>query len=270
MNEAKLNEIIAAAEKAAAEVKSLSDLESRAEAVIDSSMNADAYRGVCNAMGKHVFGYYGQIQQKELDEYWSKRDDIVYAHGSIGYVGRENVYNYYTGMTEAIKARGRRIIKETRSEDVPEDIGPGYKVMNMLMSPYVEIAADGKSAKGEWMAYSYMTNLSDSGKPDPMMVLSRYAGEFVLESGQWKILRRTDYVEGMLKMAPAGGAPGGPPPGGDPTSSLEQMKLEGVKLLTQMESKWSQSNPEPHIPEPYQSMCSEISYCQVAFDPENA
>lgn len=273
--EARIKELIAGAEIAVSEVKSLEDVGARADMVLDRAKKADAYRGICNAMGKHVFGYYGQIQQKELEEYWSSREDIVYAHGNIGYVGRENVYNYYTGMTDAIKARGREIIKNTRKEEVPDDIGPGYKVMNMLTSPYVEIAADGQSAKGVWMAVSYMTSLDQQGRADPAMALSRYSGEFVLEEGRWKLLRRTDYVEGILKDAPSdgpggpGGPPGGsPPPGGGPATSAAQMREEGIKLLTQMDSKWSQSNPEPHIPEPYETMCDEISYCRVAFDPE--
>ena len=77
------------AAKAAAKTESaaLNALRQQAEA-------ADDYRQIMNAMGKHVFGYYGQLQEEELEKYWSKRDDIVYAHGSMAYYGRENVYNY--------------------------------------------------------------------------------------------------------------------------------------------------------------------------------
>ena len=67
-------------------------------------------------MGKHVFGYYGQLQEEELEKYWSKRDDIVYAHGSMAYYGRENVYNYYTGMTSAMKAQGRAVAEKFYGE----------------------------------------------------------------------------------------------------------------------------------------------------------
>lgn len=269
MSNAKCREIISMIEKTAAQLESFPDLRSQANAILEQASRADAYRGVCNAMGKHVFGNYGQIQKKELEEYWSKRDDIAYAHNSVGYVGRECVYNHYVNASESEKARRRSIIRDTRNEDVPDDIGPGHKAMNMLMSPYVEISADGNSAKGVWMVYSYTTDLNEDGKTESSTVLSRYTGEFVLEDGEWKILRRCDYVEGILKMKPAGGPPpGGPPPGGDPSSSADQMRQEGIKMLTQMDSKWSQSNPEPHIPQPYKTMCSEISYCQVAFDPE--
>ena len=140
--------VTAALEAAKAAVKTesaaLNVLRQQAEA-------ADDYRQIMNAMGKHVFGYYGQLQEEELEKYWSKRDDIVYAHGSMAYYGRENVYNYYTGMTSAMKAQGRAVAEKFYGEKFDPQYGPGYKVMNMLLSPYVEIAKDRQTARGVWI-----------------------------------------------------------------------------------------------------------------------
>ena len=58
--------VTAALEAAKAAVKTesaaLNVLRQQAEA-------ADDYRQIMNAMGKHVFGYYGQLQEEELEKY---------------------------------------------------------------------------------------------------------------------------------------------------------------------------------------------------------
>jgi len=238
-------------------------LASRAEA-------ADDYRQIMNAMGSHVFGYYGQIQQEELEKYWSKRDDIVYAHGSMAYYGRVNVFNYYTGMTKAMKDQGREIAREFYGQEFDPEYGPGYKVMNMLLSPYVEIAADRQTARGVFMAYAYMTHLDrETGKPDTSLGLSRYSCEFIREDGQWKIWHRVDHMECGLKYKGLG-AMMPPLPAGDKAGPpMPMIQYVGQKTLRQMSDTGSPcepSYPEPRIPEPYETWTEAESYIVVEHD----
>lgn len=239
------------------------------------AVEADDYRQIMNAMGKHVFGYYGQIQEEELEKYWSKRDDIVYAHGSMAYYDRENVYNYYTGMTTALKEQGRQVAEKFYGQKFDAQYGPGYKVMNMLLSPYIEIARDRQTARGVWMAYAYMSHLNqETGKPDTSLGLSRYSAEFIREDGQWKIWHRVDHVEcglqyqGMGSMMP-------PLPKGDkkvdgPSSPpMPAIQYVGQKTLTQRSgtnSPCEPSYPEPKIPEPYETWAEENSYIVIECD----
>lgn len=256
--------------------KRLSLLEEKADA-------ADDYRQIMNAMSKHVFGYYGQIQEQELEKYWSGRDDIVYAHGNMAYYGKRDVYNYYLGMTSALKEKGREIVKRVYDKDVPEDEGPGYKVMNMLLSPYVEIAADRKTARGIWMAYAYMTHLKDDGTPEPSLALSRYGAEFIKEDGQWKLWHRVDYMEcgleypglGMMGGPPPAGDKDGPgnaggPPGGGSPNGVTHIQYAGQKTLKQRSgggmAPYEAAYPEPRIPEPYETWKQEDSYIVVEHD----
>lgn len=276
----RLRTLISAAETTASGLKdlSLSDKASRLEA---AAVEADDYRQIMNAMSKHVFGYYGQIQQQELSKYWSKRDDIVYAHGSMAYYGKPDVYNYYLGMTAALKEKGRDIVKRVYNKELPEDEGPGYKVMNMLLSPYVEIAADRKTARGIWMAYSYMTHLKDDGTPEPSLALARYGAEFIKEDGEWKLWHRVDYMEcglehpgtGMMGgPPPSEDGPGGPPGGkpGTPPHGVANMNYAGQKTLRQRSgggmAPYEASYPEPRIPEPYETWTEENSYIVIESD----
>ena len=237
---------------------------------------ADDYRQIMNAMGKHVFGYYGPIQEKELEQYWSKREDIVYAHGSMAYYGRENVYNYYTGMTEALKQQGREVAEKFYGQKIDDQSGPGYKVMNILLSPYVEIAGDRQTARGVWMAFSYMTHLDrETGRPDTSLGLARYSAEFIREDGQWKLWHRVDHVEcGLAYLGPGAMIPptmpkdqqSGPNSGGPPIPKLQYI---GQKTLVQCSGTnvpWEPSYPEPRIPEPYETWTPERSYIVVECD----
>ena len=243
------------------------------DAYYQEAVEADDYRQIMNAIGKHVFGYYGQIQEEELDKYWSKRDDIVYAHGSMAYYGRENVYNYYTGMTAAMKQSGRETAEKFYGKQFDPQFGPGYKVMNMILSPYVEIAKDRQTARGVFMAFAYMTHLNpDTGKPDTSLGLSRYSCEFIREDGQWKLWHRVDHVVcgleylGMGAMMPP---QKGGKQSGAPQAPIPAMQYTGQKTLSQRSGSnapYEPSYPEPKIPEPYDTWTIENSYIVVECD----
>ncbi len=264
----------AALEKAQAAAKTTPD---QVQDLTERAKAADDYRQIMNAMGKHVFGYYGQIQEEELEKYWSKRDDIVYAHGSMAYYGRENVYNYYTGMTAAMKAQGREVAKRVFGQEFEPQYGPGYKVMNMLLSPYIEIAADRQTARGVWMAYAYMTHLDrETGRPDTSLGLSRYSCEFIREDDQWKLWHRVDHVECGLAYDSMGAMMPPPPKGDDgpgrsggPGPAAPAIAYVGQKTLYQKSgsnSPCEPSYPEPAIPEPYETWTEADSYIVVECD----
>lgn len=266
-----LTRVYAAMDAAKAAVKTDS---AEMAALQKRAVEADDYRQIMNAMGKHVFGYYGQIQDEELEKYWSKRDDIVYAHGSMAYYGKQDVYNYYTGMTATLKAQGREVAEEYYGQKFDPQYGPGYKVMNMLLSPYIEIAKDRQTARGVWMAYAYMSHLKkETGKPETSLGLSRYSAEFIKEDGQWKIWHRVDHVEcgleyqgmGAMMPPPKGGKPGKPDShGGEPP--MPTIQYVGQKTLVQRSgsnSPCEPSYPEPRIPTPYDTWTEESSYIVV-------
>ena len=263
--------VYAALEEAKAEVKTDA---TAAAALRKRAEDADDYRQIMNAMGKHVFGYYGQIQEEELDKYWSKRDDIVYAHGSMAYYGRQDVYNYYTGMTAALKQQGREVAEEFYGEKYDEQYGPGYKVMNMLLSPYIEIAADRQTARGVWMAYAYMSHLKrETGMPETSLGLSRYSAEFIREDGQWKLWHRVDHVECGLEykgpgtmMPPLPKKKDGEKPGGPPMPTIKYVGQKTLKQRSGSNSPCEPSYPEPKIPEPYQTWSEENSYIVIECD----
>lgn len=242
---------------------------------------ADDYRQIMNAMAGHAYGYYGQIQDYELDTFWSKeKQDIAYAHGELCYYGQEGVRNYYSGTTKRLHKAQRAVAKEVFDLDVPEGFVAGYRIMNMLTTPYIEIAADRKTAQGIWMSVSVKSRIDADGTPMPEMSIGRYSGDFVNENGAWKIWHRVDYTDfeldvpfkmpgEMPEMTPEAFAnfvksfPVFPPtPEIEAAMNVKTNDIGGAEAY----SPTAISRSVPAIPTPYESWEQARSYVKIVKD----
>lgn len=157
----------------------------------------DDYRKIMNAMMGHAYGYEGHAQQYELDRFWSKTmPDISYND----HYGQEGVRRYYAENTASIRANQREIVRRVYGADIPDDTNVGYHVMNMVCSPFIEIAGDGKTAQGVWMEFSFKTHLDEDGKPATSVGTSKCVTDFVKEDGEWKIWRAAYGVGGGFSL----------------------------------------------------------------------
>ena len=221
---------------------------------------AEDYHHVMNLMSAHMHCCLNQEYRRELDEFWSSRDDIAYANGDIAYIGRKAVYAHY-----AVKAEKRAV---TAGRD--DGKTPGYRQFNLIGTPYVEIAGDGQTAIGIWMSHSYNASAED-GDVSCQGVLGRYSGEFIKENGVWKIWRRRCYVdlvadEGFMVM------PNGEPvgPDGKPTSGDKPKQPMAVNPKPTVESDLDMVNNSytptavptgvPELPTPHDTWTEEQSY----------
>lgn len=241
-------------------------LEARLEKAERKIMKAEAYQQIMNLMSAHVHCCLNQDYAEELERYWSKRDDIVYANGDLAYVGQAAVRKYYV---EAAKKRSETARQQLKAagKSVPEgDKIPGYKNMNLIGTPYIEIAEDGKTAQGIWMAHSFMGCADASGNLKTQGLLSRYSGEFILEEGQWKIWHRRNYADVVFEENPMGMM--GPPPtkdGKPPKPMVENPKqtvITKIKVAGGGYSAASVPSGEPKLPEPYDTWTYETSNVQ--------
>lgn len=147
---------------------------------------ADDYRQIMNAMAAHSFGYNSQNQKNELNKYWVKsREDIYYN----GHTTQKGVYEYYVDGTKEIRDKQREIINRVYRADIPNDVNVGYRVMNMLTTPFIEIAGDRKTAKGCFMTYNILCRVNDVGVPEPSVGAAKMTAEFINENGRWKLWR---------------------------------------------------------------------------------
>lgn len=234
----------------------------KVEAVERSAAQADAYRQTVNAQASHNWGYYQHLHKDELDRYWAQTvDDIVYAHGREAFFGRASTYQYYIETPKQMCANGRENAYKNYGMQFDSPDGPGYRVHNVIGSPIVEIAGDGKTAQGVWMAHTFMSQMNSDGTAAPSFGLAKYGDEFYNEGGVWKMWHRRDYVDAML-----------------PCHMLDALPYEnncplcetGVKTIAQkgdmIYRPYSCTYREPAIPEPYESWNPAQSCIQIIKD----
>ena len=265
--------------------------EARAAKAEAAAQAADDYRQIVNAMMGHVYSYYNHSERRDLEDYWVRsRDDIVYAHNNLGYVGRQGVWEYYIDGTDRNKARYAEIDKRVYNLDPPEGAAAGYRVIHVLGSPYVEIAKDRKTAQGIWMSFSFMSNMDQDGVGNPSYVLQRFAGDFLREDDKWRLWHVRDYTDvsmdiGTNLLGPdqverdEEGRPvehDGPPMGKNKDGDDKAAGMpppptrDGVKNRTltlessNMYNPWTWTVNEPKIPQAYAVWDPAQSYITVA------
>lgn len=114
-------------------------------------------------------------------------------------VGYDNVYAFYvTDLTPHIEqcTRTAASMDETGeiSADAPEWQGTGTFWYHMLMSPVVEVAADGQTAIGHWQSFGTVTEPSGGGYT-AQWTCEDYNMVFVKQSdNQWKIWHLRTFV----------------------------------------------------------------------------
>ncbi len=64
----------------------------------------------------------------------------------------------------------------------------GIMLVHYLTSPCIEVAADGKTARGVWWSPGIETvKRSPESEPEAVWCFGAYANDFILENGKWKI-----------------------------------------------------------------------------------
>jgi len=265
MSETELvNQVAAATERLKAAISKREELNVRADRAAVSIKKAEAYRDIMNLMSAHVHCCLNQDYALELDRYWSKRDDIVYANGDLAYVGQDAVRKYYVEAAESRTREAYRYLGQEAPEGATKT--PGYKNMNLIGTPYIEIADDCRTAQGIWMAHSFQGCVGEDGSLMTQGVLSRYSGEFVLEDGEWKIWHRRNYADVVFEEEPAPMVGSPPTKDGKPPKPMVENPLPTA--ITRIRAAGSSYGPDalpagaPKLPEPYRTWTYETSNVQ--------
>lgn len=154
-----------------------------------------AYQEIQNVMSAHSYCYEAQKQAYEIENFWSKRDDISYGPQ---HVGREAVINYFVRTNDAAHKAKLKRMNELFPSDVknaPENEGIGDMVIHLTTTPYIEIARDVKTAKGVWFVPSLNVEIDSNGDPVPVTIWEKDEVDFIKEDGKWKIWHFTQWTE---------------------------------------------------------------------------
>jgi hypothetical protein len=169
-----------------------------------------ALNEIQNLMGR--YSHLGHLRgEGTLRELFAMKQKDVFWKTPMGPVGIEGMEKRFV----------------TPGEAAPGEVG-GQLHLHSMLSPVVEVAADGKTAQGVWDSFGpNLSNGNDVGN----WLWVKYGVDFIKEDGAWKIwhmqvfaMFNTPYDKSITvsakERAAGGGAQGmgagGPPPGGAP------------------------------------------------------
>lgn len=126
-----------------------------------------------NVAGMHEYYHSALMHQEELDNIWSKRDDITWTNNTQKYIGRKDMQSFY--------ADGVKNFRENPA---------GVLWYHMLCTPVIVVSGDGKTAKAVWQSFGNV-----SGPGQLQWTEEKYGMDFIKEDGKWKIWHLRTYVE---------------------------------------------------------------------------
>ena len=196
----------------------------------------EAAQACRNLMGLYSY-YHCAFRNKEYIELWAKRDDDLLVMPWGEYKGFEGIKACY------LEDHGDRSDPEVYARH------RGSVMIHEMDTEVLEVAADGRTAKGAWLtpgSETYVDRAGD-GKCHAEWCWGKYAVDFIQEDGQWKFwhmrlypLFRAEYGKSWVDTKPPE----------DPEEFRAGKAEPGPKPWVYAPDKLYPAN-EPPIPQPY-------------------
>ena len=211
-----------------------------------------------NLMGRHAYYHAYNLHEKELDELWVQepRHQKTASFGqNWGYqLGMEQIRRNYVECNKTFQQQDLQVLRRRHPEvaEKSENYGAGTMLMHGLTTPYIEVAADGKTAQGMWYSPGQITQQDENG-PSGTYIFERYGVDFLREADGWKIWHLfigTDFI-----------LPAGNDMAEQPVDEPAFAAAEEFELAFPMEAYTARYNyaPYPAIPTPYETFADVIS-----------
>jgi len=211
-------------------------------------------REITNMMGRYIYKHEVHKDTEFLKTIFAERDDISWEVANFG------VFYTQKGVKRTLDAHSGIFSKGTQKESFMSQ--PGTMIMHTLTTPVIEVAGDGKTAKGVWISPGHETGIDEkTGKPRGMWCWTKYGCDFVKEKGKWKLwhyhvyrIFRTPYdMDWALEYEPKKEAAnkGFSGPGGKPDFPTTYDNPYTTKYVAQM---------VPAPPDPYETWDPATSY----------
>jgi hypothetical protein len=218
-----------------------------------------------------------QKPQRELDELWALNEPDAGWRSDEGYwVDKDVLINYYVTYFDTFRAVDLKafVEKHLQVAETKDNLGAGTSMFHTNSTPAIEIAGDGKTAKGIWYSVGQVTQ-TPGGKQSPTYVWEWYGVGFIKVDGKWKIwhfMVMTDWSAGAgqswaedERMAQGGGFRGQSASGGQGGLSGQPGESSGKPAPTIQNTKGRPAAFAPpsetlKIPVPYQTFRETFSY----------
>lgn len=236
-----------------------------------------------NVMSRHAWYYSSGQHERELNELFAlDMPDVSWGNGREWWVGKELLTEYYVTFFDTFRMRDLKAFAAAHPEVEisPDNLGAGTSMFHTNSTPVIEIAGDGKTAKGIWYSIGQVTQ-TPGGRQTPTYMWERYGVDFIRVNGEWKIwhfLVLTDWAAapGKSWAADDGAAPFGPPPqaGGDDIDGFGSAAaqfgaqagesgaapLPNVTLAVEPPAPFAPPSETLFVPAPYATFSETVSY----------
>ena len=225
-------------------------------------------RDVKNLAGKYVMSLLLKKEPTILEDLWSSREDISLGVNDGYYAGRDALKAYYASIDAATRKKAQ-VLKKVFPEDLGDYsdeklYGRGPMEIRSLDNAIIEIADDGKTAKGFFYVFGLVTDISERGAVSNW-VLGSICFDFSREHDAWKSWHVL-YLEDV--DTPAGqkwGNPGAldafpPMPEFADMAGTEIAKPNKEMELRALYSADRPFTKLPKVPEPYDTFENTFSY----------
>ncbi|MGD9117691.1 MAG: nuclear transport factor 2 family protein [Dehalococcoidia bacterium] len=190
-------------------------------------------------------------------------DDVVelFAKKTPGVRAEIGEWGVYEGTQGIKRLFGRGGLHESMQGNPETGMTPGVLFAQMNSTPVIEIAGDGKTAKGLWYAFGHST-FPVEGKPEPQAhwVMSKRVYDFVKEDGKWKIwhykvygIFYAPYDKGWVDVADTASK-------SHKDAFPEHLRADSPCTYHWVYSPSSAVEYVPKVPEPYETFDETFSY----------
>ncbi|MEE0096181.1 MAG: nuclear transport factor 2 family protein [Oscillospiraceae bacterium] len=221
---------------------------------------------VQNLMGIYSQHHLVKREGEIFTALWSEAQDVCLATNDGYYVGREAVEACYAAMHQR-NVLTNRLLRACFPEKVAgksEEGTYGMGTMNYfpLDTPVIEVAEDGKTAKGIWTLRNTYALLT-AGGPEAYWQWAWVAADFIKEQGDWKIwhLQYLNDVHG--KAGQPLHEPYTPYPEMPEFTEMRSFSMPEPTVKTCVHPMYTVDRPfqqPPRIPEPYAHFEETFSY----------
>ncbi len=214
-----------------------------------------------NLMSRHAYFVATASNRKELETIWAqKAPDVKWTNPQGIWVGMESLKEFYADACERNQqAALERVIKlHPEVENKKENWGAGYFSFHPLTTPIIEVAGDGKTAKGVWYSPGIITEVGPDGNPWGVYCWAKYGVDFIKEDGEWKIWHLHRYYDLMFKPGESWAQERKAPPSDPPPIEMPEPDEPGFPYEAYTPTTVPQYEPRP--PEPYYTFSETFSY----------
>lgn len=219
---------------------------------------------VQNTLSKHAYYHAAGKHIEEFHAIWVSPDseyaDTVRWTNPMGiWEGWDQVYSFYCQTKQDAKQAALDVISEIypEIENIPENLGIGTEwVIHTQTTAIIEIAGDGKTAKGVWYSPGIANSpvIKDDGTIGVAgnWFMEKYGVDFVNENGEWKIWHIQLFYDNAPETWGDTGEGFGMPDMPEPTRENPDPY--------QAWSPTTLSKIQPKFPEPYFTFSDTFSY----------